>query len=63
MIRIVGDDPKHVHEITCKNCAKILEYTKEEIKTRDNGRDISGGPDGCEYIVCHSCHKQVLRAW
>lgn len=63
MPTVVGKDDKHVHRCTCKNCASILEYTKNEVD-EVNGKDYYGGSDGYEYINCPTCGKRViLRSW
>lgn len=63
MIQIVGKDQKHIHTISCKNCASVLEYTRNEVKEQ-HGKDYSGGSDGCEYIWCPACnHKVVIKSW
>lgn len=63
MVQVVGKDQSAVKRVTCKQCASILEYTPSEVKKQE-GRDISGGPDGREWINCPSCdHKVILRSW
>lgn len=62
-VKVIGRDPAAVKKITCRGCASELEYTESDVQER-YGKDYSGGPDGCEYIVCPSCSKQVIiRSW
>lgn len=64
MVTVVGRDPAVVKLVTCGKCASILEYTNSEVQTRNNGKDISGGADGFDYVACPNCgHKVVLRSW
>jgi predicted RNA-binding Zn-ribbon protein involved in translation (DUF1610 family) len=47
----------------CKSCGATLSYTSLDVDST-HGKDISGGPDGCEFIVCPSCgNNVVLRSW
>ncbi len=63
MVRIIGEDKLAVKQITCTNCAIILEYTPVDIKEY-HGKDYSGGPDGKEWINCPRCCKEVIiRSW
>lgn len=63
MVKVVGVAPEAVKQVTCRNCASILEYTKSEVK-ECYGRDYSGCSDCREWIVCPSCGKEViLRSW
>lgn len=69
MAQIIGYDDSAKQRFTCTGtktepgCGAIVEYTKSDIK-RYSGRDISGGPDGCEWVDCPGCGKRkVLRSW
>lgn len=63
MVKVVGDCLDTPKRITCRTCAAILEYTLSDIKRIDS-KDISGGPDGREWIDCPRCsHVVVIRAW
>ncbi len=63
MVQIVGEDPQALKRATCRNCGAILEYTLSEVQ-ETHGTDISGGPDGCEWIDCPRCKKRViLKSW
>lgn len=47
----------------CKNCFHELLYTPNDVHSY-NGTDISGGPDGQEWINCPNCKKRsILRSW
>lgn len=65
MVGIVdeGPDPSVVKQVVCRGCGAKLEYVPNDVKEQ-HGRDYSGGPDGCEWIDCPKCSKQViLRSW
>lgn len=65
MVRVVEYKPAPavVKQIICTNCGALLEYTPHEVQ-RYSGRDISGGPDGMEWIDCPVCtNRAVIRAW
>ena len=63
MVQVVGKDNSVVKRVTCRNCGSILEYSAHEVKRRD-GKDYTGGADGCEYIGCPNCGKEaIIRAW
>lgn len=62
-VKVVGQDPEYIFHISCRKCSSRLSYTKNDTHIR-NGRDISGGPDGCEWINCPQCMNQVIiRSW
>lgn len=58
MARVIGKDEKHVHEVTCKNCASVIEYTKSE-EQEHVGKDCGGGTDIRRWIICPSCGSEV----
>lgn len=62
MPRIVK--PPSGHECKkCPGCLATVEYAPNEVQER-NGRDISGGPDGCKYVICPGCREWiVLERW
>lgn len=63
MVAVVGKDDKAVKRVTCRECAAILEYTPHEVQRR-SGTDISGGPDGEEWVPCPACGgRAIIRAW
>jgi len=65
MVKIIDEepDPSVVKQIICKSCGVKLEYVPNEV-TRQDGRDYSGGADGCEFIMCPKCKKTVvIRSW
>lgn len=62
-VEVIGEDEGVYKRISCRNCAAILRYVPADVKER-HGRDYSGGSDGCEYIVCPKCSKQVvIKSW
>lgn len=60
MVKIVGKDQSVVKQITCRNCASILEYRPIEVKTLWEGTDYGGGPDGAKGFKCPSCGENVI---
>jgi len=65
VVRIIRDEPapEVVKQVICRNCGATLEYVPADVHTYV-GRDISGGPDGQEWIDCPKCQKRViLRSW
>lgn len=50
-------------KVICHSCGYQLSYAVDDIHSR-HGKDISGGPDGEEWISCSQCGKRViLRSW
>lgn len=63
MVKVIGEDPQAVKQRSCRNCAAKLEYTLSDVQSR-HGTDISGNPDGREWIVCPRCGSHVIiRSW
>lgn len=63
MPRTIKVGKKREKRVTCKECGSIIGYFKEEVKVY-SGTDISGGPDGQEWIVCPECNENIiLRSW
>lgn len=65
MVRIVEEKPDRsvVKRIVCRNCGVKLEYVPNDVKER-HGTDYGGGPDGCKWINCPKCGKQVvIESW
>ena len=63
MAKVVGRDESVVKRVTCRNCASILEYTKNEVRSY-HGTDYSGGSDGQEWVDCPNCGgRAVIRSW
>jgi endogenous inhibitor of DNA gyrase (YacG/DUF329 family) len=63
MAKVIGRDEQAVKQVTCRACAARVEYTESEVK-RYEGTDMSGGPDGRDWIVCPNCGKDItLRSW
>ena len=64
MVEVVGKDASMAKQATCRNCSSILKYLPIDVTTVNNGRDISGGASGHDYINCPSCsHKVIVRSW
>jgi DNA-directed RNA polymerase subunit RPC12/RpoP len=63
MAKVVGFDEKQKKRVTCRGCSAIIEYVANEVKRRD-GTDISGGPDGEEWVRCPNCGgRAIIRSW
>jgi hypothetical protein len=60
MATIVGTDERQIQRATCGHCARILEYTKGEVRTLWSGKDYGGGPDGAKGFSCPSCGQDVI---
>jgi hypothetical protein len=64
-VKIIKIDPipEVLKQCYCRGCGATLQYTPNDVKSY-HGTDIGGGPDGCEWIVCANCGKDVvLRSW
>lgn len=58
---------KHVavkeKQAECEHCGCTIAYVQNEVQEY-HGRDMSGGPDGQKWVVCPSCHKNIiLESW
>lgn len=54
--------PKEL-EVDCRECGCTVAYRTKDTKSY-HGTDISGGPDGREWIVCPNCKEDItLRSW
>lgn len=63
MVEVIGNDKKVSKKCTCGHCGARLQYLPLDVKKYE-GKDISGGPDGREWIVCPKCGKDVtLKSW
>lgn len=61
--RVVRSVPPKELKVVCRECGCTIAYVKNDIKSY-SGTDISGGPDGCEWVNCPNCHKEItLRSW
>ena len=61
MVKIVGKDKKIAKQITCKNCAAILEYLPKDVKTRSYS--CMGETDVLSYIKCPDCKEEVVTRY
>jgi hypothetical protein len=63
MAEVVGQAMSVAKRATCHGCGAVVRYYRNDIR-RYEGRDISGGPDGREWVDCPQCSKQItLRSW
>jgi len=58
MIEIVGKDPKHMKQCSCRNCASVLKYTEDEV-TYTTYKDYGGGSDVEKTIKCPACGYKI----
>lgn len=64
-VRVIKTEPDQsvVKRVVCKLCGATLEYVPLDVKER-HGTDIGGGPDGCKWIDCPQCKREViLESW
>lgn len=64
-VEIVNDqpDPSVRKRKVCQNCGVTVQYVPNDVKEY-SGRDYSGGPDGCRWVRCPKCGKQIiLESW
>ncbi len=65
MARVLKEAPVVEKKVVCEHCGRTIAYVKNEVKEY-HGTDISGGPDGQEWIVCpaNDCGLNIiLRSW
>lgn len=64
MARIIEDVPVEEKRAVCRaGCGRTVAYVPNDVQSH-HGTDISGGPDGSEWINCPGCGKRiVLRSW
>lgn len=49
--------------VVCRECGATLEYIPIDVKSY-HGTDMSGGPDGYEWVDCPNCKKRaIIRSW
>ena len=62
MPRVIRKEAPIEKEAKCE-CGAVVGYHRDEVQSR-HGLDISGGPDGEEWIVCPDCSRRItLRVW
>lgn len=62
-VKVISDKPVRVKKVICPHCGYRLSYTPNDVHRYD-GTDMSGGPDGKEWINCPNDGKEViLRSW
>lgn len=59
MIRVIGEDSKHIKNCTCRNCASVLEYTEADVIVK-GGKDMTGCYDETKHIPCPKCGYNVF---
>ncbi len=63
MPRVIKKGKKRERKVECDECGSTIGYFKEDIEEY-HGTDISGGPDGQEWINCPECREKIiLRSW
>lgn len=58
MAKVIGKSPEYVKQITCRNCASIIEYTLSECKQKAV-KDYTGTSDIETYLKCPSCNERI----
>ena len=58
MVKVVGNDPSVVKQVTCGHCGAILEYLPCDIKAGET-RDWRGDMDIYHYITCPQCKNHI----
>lgn len=58
-VKVVGQDPRMVKTVSCKNCSAILQYTLKDTQTRVVS-DYIGGRDTIRFITCPACGNEVI---
>lgn len=58
MVEVIGVDQAQFLEVTCKNCASKLRYTRNEVHEGTH-YDYGGGSDTVYWIDCPSCGQKV----
>lgn len=64
-VKVISTKPHYsvVKEIICRNCGATLTYVPRDVKRRI-GTDMSGCPDGREWIDCPQCNVTVtINSW
>jgi RNase P subunit RPR2 len=59
MAIVIGTDEKALKQITCRECASIIQYTASEVRLLWSGTDYSGGSDGAKGFTCPKCGKDI----
>lgn len=64
MARIVEEVPVVEKRAVCRDgCGKTVAYVPNDVHEY-HGTDISGGPDGQEWVNCPGCRKKIIiRSW
>lgn len=58
MVQVVGKDPSMMHQVTCRNCASILQFTQSEVKVVVE-TDYTGGKERVYTITCPDCEDKI----
>jgi hypothetical protein len=58
MVKIVGQDMSMYLEVTCRNCASVLQYTRSEVQSQMQ-TDYGGGKELYKFITCPQCGQKV----
>jgi RNase P subunit RPR2 len=58
MVTVKGKDISIVKQVTCRNCASILEYLPKDVKTFSK-RDYTGCSDTFHQITCPECEDKI----
>lgn len=58
MIKVIGQDPNFVYQVTCHNCASVLEYTQEDTTTEVLS-DYLGAGHKSTFLMCPTCSSKI----
>lgn len=58
MARIIGQEPKHLRECSCRKCASKVEYSLNEVQSYSY-KDISQCTETIYWIHCPGCGNKI----
>jgi hypothetical protein len=62
-VKVLEMPKEPTHKVRCRECGALNGYERVDVREYHD-RDISGGPDGREWISCGNCGKDItLKSW
>lgn len=58
MAKVIGFDKKVVHEVTCRKCSAIIEYTLKEV-VEHKEYAYTGSYDIVKTVCCPNCANSI----
>ena len=58
MIKVIGQDPNFVYQVTCHNCASVLEYTQQDTTAEVLSDDL-GERYKSTFLMCPTCPSKI----